>query len=98
MDRHGVPAPEPGSVPRLGQPDVDELAGQRVPDEDDPPVVPGDAVAAVRDRADPDAAKDVAGAHRSSPASPATPAGTSRPGGRLLGTPLHGRTRDRRGG
>ena len=36
--------------PTVGDPGADPLARQRVPDEDDPAVVPGDAVAAVGDR------------------------------------------------
>ena len=36
----------------LGHPRPDPLTGQCVPDEDDPPLVPGHAVPAVRDRTD----------------------------------------------
>ena len=46
----GVGAAEAG-VAVLGHPDDDPLAGQRVPDEHDPALVPRDAVPAVRDRA-----------------------------------------------
>ena len=54
----GVAAPEPVSVGPLGDLDDDPLAGQRVPHEDHPTravggVQPGDAVAAVGDRAPP---------------------------------------------
>jgi hypothetical protein len=47
----GVGAAEAG-VPVLGHPDDHPLAGQAVPDEDDPPLVPGHAVPAVRHRPD----------------------------------------------
>ena len=50
-DLDGVGAAVAG-VAVLGHPDDHALPGQRVPDEDDPALVPRDAVPAVRDRAD----------------------------------------------
>ena len=47
----GVRPPE-AVVAGVGDRDPHPLARQRVPDEDDPPVVPGHAVPAVRDRPD----------------------------------------------
>jgi hypothetical protein len=52
-DVDGVRAAVAG-VPVLGHPDDDPLPRQAVPHEDDPPLVPCDAVAAVGDRADRD--------------------------------------------
>ncbi len=48
----GVAEQEPVALPAAGDPHPDPLARQGVPDEDHAAVVPGDAVAAVRDLAD----------------------------------------------
>ena len=51
-DLDGVGPPELRGVAEVRQPRPDPLAGQRVPDEDDPPLVPRDAVPAVGDGPD----------------------------------------------
>lgn len=47
-DLHGVGPPELGLLPRIGQPCPDAFAGQRVPDKNNPPLVPGHKVSSVR--------------------------------------------------
>jgi hypothetical protein len=53
-DLDGVAAEEPAVLPALGDRHPNALAGQRMPDEDDPSIDPGDAVSAVGDRTDVD--------------------------------------------
>ncbi len=51
-DLHRVGPDEPALAPDRRDPDSDRLAGERMPDEEHLPLVPGDAVAPVGDRPD----------------------------------------------
>ena len=64
LDR--ITAPET-RVTRIGQPDPDAFPRQSVPDEDDPSVVPGHAVAAVGDGSDLDRSDDLPKLHQQQP-------------------------------